>query len=127
MNDLRAVAYEDAGRWVVDCPNGCGNAWAVQPGEKDRQCYLPPQATGNGGYTKAIGCMATFVIDWPPNPKDLFAGRRTAMSQAAQAQQRYLAEARREHEAQHTDEAGNPGDGEQIAEARARKVAEGNG
>lgn len=123
MSDLRAVAYENAGRWVVDCPNGCGNAWVVDPKERDRQCYLPPQPNGNGGYTKAIGCMAVFVIDCPTNPQDLFAGRRAAMSHAALAQQQYLAEARREHEAQHTDEDGDKTDGVKKANARARDRA----
>lgn len=123
---LRAVAYEDDGRWVVDCPNGCGNAWTLDPSEKDKQCYLPPQPNGNGGYTKAIGCMAVFAVDWPPNPKDLFAGRRAAMDTAARERQRYLAESRREHDAQHTDEDGEKTDGIEKANARsaaARKAA----
>jgi hypothetical protein len=125
VSTLRAVAFEDSGRWVVNCPNGCGNAWAVDPKEKERQCYLEPQPNGNGGYTKAIGCMAVFVIDWPSNPRDLFAGRRAAMNAAKQAQQRYLAEARREHDAQHTDEDGEKTDGIEKATARSAAARKG--
>lgn len=130
VNQLRAVAFEDAGRWVVNCPNGCGNAWAVDPSEKDKQCYLAPEPNGNGGYSRAIGCMAVFAVDWPNNPQDLFAARRAAQSTASQAQAKYLAEARREHEAQHTDEDGDKTDGVEKANARyakAKKAAERNG
>jgi hypothetical protein len=121
-NLMRATAHESEGRWVVDCPNGCGNAWRLEPGEKDKQCYLPPVQIDNGRYTKAIGCMTAFHVDWPYNPEDLFAGRRAAMSTAAQAHARYVAEARRERDAQNTDDEGNPGDGVKASNARYAKL-----
>ena len=51
---MHAVAYENFGRWVVDCPNPDDmNAWTIPRGTTEWECQKP------------VGCGEHFTIDWP--------------------------------------------------------------
>lgn len=120
--ELEAWPYFNAGRWVVDCPNGCGNAWIVTPGEKKFTCWVPAQRMPDGRMTEEVGCRAQFALKWPAEPA---AAMRTPAPGAKTASQlAYEAEAQREHEAQHTDHDGEPGDGQEKTNALAAEAIE---
>jgi hypothetical protein len=64
MSDPRAVAYVNWGRWVVECPYGCGNALTLPPGHPTFFCT---DTAGTGG------CHRTADIEWPPNADQIMA------------------------------------------------------
>lgn len=98
-DDLTAVPYANHGRWVVDCPNECGNAWEVRPGQLRYQCWVPADASGRA----AIGCGAEFAISWPDNLPDKPTADAAEAQYHREAHQEYRAEADREREAMFTD------------------------
>lgn len=53
-----ALAYYNWGRWVADCPAGCGNAIALQPKQNQYHC--------------ASGCNMIAEVEWPPNPEEIW-------------------------------------------------------
>ena len=70
MDDIRAVAFMSWGRWVANCPAGCGNA----------EHYGPDPETGHiGGLSRASftcgsaghGCGLTCAAVWPDNIVDI--------------------------------------------------------
>lgn len=54
-----AYAYVNHGRWVADCPAGCGSALNLRPRETTYVC-----AVFDGGQMVA-GCGACSAVAWP--------------------------------------------------------------
>jgi hypothetical protein len=52
----RARAYVNWGRWVADCPTGCGGALQLNPGMATFAC---------------VECKAISEIEWPPHADDI--------------------------------------------------------
>lgn len=128
MAELKAWAYFNGGRWVVDCPAHCGNAWEVKQGTKHFTCYVPVQRIPGRPPTEEVGCGTDFGIEWPPDPTAAARTPAPGSKPKTAAQLRYEAEAQREHEAQHTDHEDEPGDGQEKSNrrgaARLRKMTE---
>lgn len=55
-----AQAHVNFGRWISDCPLGCGNALMLQPGETTFFCA--PDG----------GCGHIAPIDWPSNSQEIW-------------------------------------------------------
>ena len=113
-------AYRNHDRWVVDCPNPTDTtAWEIPAGQKRWTCWRPDRNQVGGG----VGCGEEFTIDWPGEGDDdqgaIFRAQAEAPTDDAMREA-----ARREHEAQHTDPDGEPGDGQDKtnAEAEARQT-----
>lgn len=53
----QARAYVNHGRWVADCPVGCGSAMKLDPGEVSFYC---PE------------CHTISSVDWPQNADDIW-------------------------------------------------------
>jgi hypothetical protein len=56
----RARAYVNFGRWIADCPLGCGNALALEPGQPAFFCTPPG------------GCGTMTEVEWPDNAQDIW-------------------------------------------------------
>ena len=104
-----ATAYENYGRFVVDCPNPQdSNAWEVPAGQRRWECWRPADPALNRA---AVGCGEQFLIDWPSdNPDNDQQVVTVSASTPTDAQLRASAE--REHLAQHT-----AADGETVTPA----------
>ena len=55
-----ARAYVNFGRWISDCPLGCGNAMALQPGQSQFFCQPPG------------GCGNIASVEWPNDPDGIW-------------------------------------------------------
>lgn len=55
-----AQAYVNFGRWICECPLGCGNALALDPGTPTYFCAPPG------------GCGHIATINWPSNSADIW-------------------------------------------------------
>lgn len=53
----RARAYVNHGRWVADCPTGCGSALELQKGQAMYHCDE---------------CMHLSSVEWPSNPQEIW-------------------------------------------------------
>lgn len=60
LTTAQARAYVNFGRWIADCPLGCGNAYALQPNQPQFFCQLPH------------GCGHIASIEWPSNPDEIW-------------------------------------------------------
>lgn len=56
----QARAYVNFGRWIAECPLGCGNALELQKGQAQFFCNPPG------------GCGHVGSVDWPSNPDELW-------------------------------------------------------
>lgn len=56
----RARAYVNFGRWISDCPNGCGSAASLEPGQTMFHC----------GGTGGCGQMAS--VEWPADAQEIW-------------------------------------------------------
>ena len=56
-----AFAYINFGRWISDCPLGCGNAYGVNPGQLHFMCEVPH------------GCGHIGILRWPLDAEKLWA------------------------------------------------------
>jgi hypothetical protein len=54
---LVAQAYCNWGRWVADCPTGCGNAIALEPKQTQFHCVG--------------GCNALAPVEWPADMDEI--------------------------------------------------------
>lgn len=94
-----ATAYENYGRFVVDCPNPQDTtAWEIPQGQRRWECWRPADPALN---RPAVGCGEEFLIDWPGDHPDSQQQIVTATT-ATPTQAELRAEADREHLAQHT-------------------------
>lgn len=57
---LQARAYVNFGRWIADCPNDCGGAMALQPGQPEFYCAPPG------------GCGQIAPVEWPINAQEIW-------------------------------------------------------
>lgn len=57
---VTARAYVNFGRWISDCPLGCGNAYALEPRQAQFYCQ-PPN-----------GCGHLSTIEWPSDPDGIW-------------------------------------------------------
>lgn len=55
-----AFAYVNFGRWVADCPSGCGNAYGVSPDQIHFVCETP------------YGCGHIGSLMWPRNAQAIW-------------------------------------------------------
>lgn len=60
MNQQPALAYVNFGRWVADCPQGCGNAYGVTPDQMHFMCETP------------YGCGHITTLKWPHNAREIW-------------------------------------------------------
>lgn len=56
----QARAYVNFGRWIADCPMGCGNATGLNPGQATFLCATPG------------GCGHVGSIEWPSNADEIW-------------------------------------------------------
>lgn len=56
----QARAYVNFGRWIADCPTGCGNAAGLQPGQGTFMCNPPG------------GCGFMTSVEWPNNANEIW-------------------------------------------------------
>lgn len=53
----KARAYVNFGRWIADCPTGCGSALQLNPGHGMFQC---------------VECFFVTEVEWPNNAEDIW-------------------------------------------------------
>lgn len=67
MTDTRWVAFVNWGRWVAECPRGCGNALELVPGQISAIC------ASRTGLIIAGTCGYIGPVQWPGNASELTA------------------------------------------------------
>jgi hypothetical protein len=57
IKPAQARAYVNHGRWVADCPTGCGSALQLDPGQETFAC---------------VECHTISSVDWPKDPDGIW-------------------------------------------------------